>query len=108
MANFDVLSTGNTGQTFGNEATPEVNTEAIEAQQAAIASLMPSVQAILDTLDAEVAAISDIRAYMTSLGPKPSAAVLSAEYRARELFIEMIGRLKSSITNKLADVEHQS
>lgn len=104
---FDYLSTGNTGQTFGNEEVPQVVDEAIEQQRLEIAQLLPNVQAILDTIDGEVAAVSDIRAYIKTLGTRPVATEIKAEYAARELFIAMCERMKVNITNRLADVEQQ-
>jgi hypothetical protein len=102
---FDYLNTGNTGQTFGNEEVPQVVDEAIEEQRLELAQLLPSVQAILDTIDAEINAICDIRAYVKTLGARPTAADIKAEYAARELFIGMADRLKTNIANKVSDVE---
>lgn len=102
---FDFLNTGNTGVTFGNEETTDLKQELVSEQAQQAQELLPSVKAILATLDAEIAAIADIRAYMKSLGPKPSASVVTQEYRARELYIEMIERLKLNIGNKVADYE---
>ena len=105
MAIFDQLNTGMSGQTFGNEEESPVKDEAIAEQQLELQKLLPSVAAIIDTLNAEIAAVSDIRAYITSLGPKPTADAIKDEYRARELFIEMVQRLQVNIANKVADVE---
>lgn len=102
---LDQLSTGNSGQTFGNETESPVKDEAIAQQQLEVANLLPSVQAIIDTLSAEIEAVSDIRAYIKELGPKPTAAAIKDEYRARELFIAMVQRLQTNIANKVADAE---
>lgn len=104
---FDWLNTGNTGvnETFGNEEVPQVVDEAIQQQRLEAQELLPSIRAIMATLDEELAAIADIRSYMTTLGPKPSAAKLGEEYRARELYIGMIERLKLNIGNRVADYE---
>jgi len=104
---FDFLNTGNTGvvDTFGNEDVPVEVDEAIQQQRLEAQELLPSITAILATLDAEITAVSDQRSYMKSLGPKPTKTQIEDEYRARELFIDMVERLKLNIANKVADYE---
>ena len=104
---FDFLNTGNTGVTFGNEEVPAVTDELLQAQRLEAQELLPSIKVILATLDTEIAAVADLRAYMKELGPRPTAAVITAEYRARELFIDMVERLKINIANRVADHESQ-
>lgn len=101
---FDQLNTGNTGQTFGNEEVLPTNDEAIEQQNFDAAQLLPSVKQILAVIDEEVTAISDIRSYIKEL-TKADYHTITAEYRGRELYIEFLGRLKTSIANKVSDVE---
>jgi len=105
---FDQLNTGSTGITFGNEEVNPATDQALHEQDAQTAVLLPNVKAIVATLQAEIDAVADIRAYMTSLGPKPTAAAITSEYRARELYIEMIERLKINLANKVVDYENQS
>lgn len=102
---FDFLNTGNTGVTFGNEEVNAATDQALHEQDAQTAVLLPNVKAILATLQGEIDAVADIRAYMSTLGPKPSAAAITTEYRARELYIAMIDRLKINLANKVADIE---
>lgn len=104
---FDFLNTGNTGMTFGNEELNAVTDQALHEQDAQTAVLLPSIKAILLTLQAEIDAVADLRAYIKSLGPRPSAAAITSEYRARELYIEMIERLQQNVSNKVADYESQ-
>ena len=108
MANFDQLNTGNTGMTFGNEEVSVAQDEAVAEQMHEAQLLLPSVQAIIDTIDAEVSAICDIRAYLKTLGSRASAADIKAEYAARELFIGMCERLKTNIANRVSDVEQHN
>ena len=105
MNQFDFLNTGNTGVTFGNEDTPEVLDAALQQERLEIAELLPSVQGMLATIDAEIAAVSDIRAYIKTLGVRPTKAQVEAEYAARELFISMCERMRINITNRLSDLE---
>lgn len=100
----DMLHTGNSGYepTFGNEEVSDEQKEAVEKQQAEIAELMPGVEAIQEALAAEIEAVGDIRGYITSLGKKPDAQTIQDEYRARELYIELMRRLSQSIDDKVA------
>lgn len=106
-AQFDYLNTGNTGvtETFGNEDISPIVDEAIAEQRREAQELLPSIKAILATLDEEITAVADIRSYIKALGSQADWDAISSEYRARELYIEMIGRLKQSIANKVADYE---
>ncbi len=103
---FDQLTTGNANiDTFGNEGITHEVDEAIQQQRQEAQELLPSIKAILATLDEEIAAISDIRAYLKTLGTRPTKAQIEAEYAARELYITMIERLKLNIGNRVADYE---
>ena len=105
MGIFDQLSTGNSAVTFGNEEPDESQQEVVETQARELAELLPSIKSVLATIDAEIAAVSDIRAYMKTLGNRPTKAQLEQEYAARELFITMAERLKLNIANRVSDVE---
>lgn len=103
---FDMLNTGmaNT-DTFGNETITNEVDEAIQQQRLEAQELLPSIKGILATLDAEISAVCDLRAYMKQLGTRPTKAQIEAEYAARELYITMIERLKLNIGNRVADYE---
>jgi len=105
---FDQLNTGMTGvtmDTFGNETTTPAIDKAIQQQRLEAQELLPSIKGILATLDEEIVAISDMRSYIKSLGARPTKAQIEDEYRARELHIAMIERLKMNIGNRVADYE---
>ena len=109
MAQFDDLHTGNSAieSTFGNEQIPDAKDEAISEQQRELAELLPSVQHIIDACDEEIDAIADIRAYIKELGEKADWMSIQNEYRARELYIGFIQRLRDSITDKVANAENE-
>jgi hypothetical protein len=109
MGAIDYLNTGNSGivQTFGNEEVADSQIEAVEEQKREVSELLPSVKQILTVIDEEIAAVADIRAYMKLIGTRPTKAQIEQEYAARELFIGMAERLKTSIANKVADVEQE-
>lgn len=108
------LQTGNSGvsQTFGNEEVSPAQTEAIEEQRLELAELLPGVDAIKKVLDDEMDAVGDIRGYIKVLDDKAKEThipvdkdVVFAEYRGRELYIELCKRLKQSIDDKVATAE---
>lgn len=109
---IDDLYTGtNPTDTFGNEDEADVKVEAITEQQRALQELLPSVQYIRDICDDEIDAIRDIRSYAKVLGANPTAAKrdeLFVEYRARELYIEFVNRLKDNIENMVANAEAEA
>lgn len=107
MANIDALYTGNTGlsATFGNEDVSQDQEEVISEQKRQIAELMPSVAAMLQTCDDEIAAISDIRAYIKTIGNRPTKSQLEAEYAGRELAIGFIERFKQSLLAQVSNAE---
>lgn len=105
MQQFDVLSTGNAGITFGNESTSVEQDELIQEQALVTSQLLPSVKGIMAILDEEIEAISDIRSYIKTLDSHADLTDLTNEYRARELYIGMIERLKSGIANRVGDYE---
>lgn len=109
MAQFDQLSTGNNGveSTFGNEEVDATKQEAIAEQQLELSALLPNVQQIRDTLDAEIAAVSDIRSYIKDLGSNADPEAIASEYRARELYIDMITRLKIGMDDKVGIIQGQ-
>ena len=109
MPVFDSLSTGNNNvdATFGNEEADAIKQEAIAEQQLELSALLPNVQQIRDTLDAEIAAVSDIRSYIKELGSKADWDAIASEYRARELYIDMITRLKMGMDDKVGAVQEQ-
>lgn len=102
---LDDLSTGTQAieQTFGNEDESAEQKEEIAEQQKQLAELLPSVQNIIDTCDAEIEAVADMRAYMKSLGADPKENVIKDEYRARELYIGFLERLKNTIAEQVPD-----
>lgn len=103
---FDYLNTGNIGNyTFGNEELPVEVDKALQEQHLQALELLPSIKAILATLDAEIVAVSDLRAYVKQLGNRATKQDIEAEYAARELYISMVERLKLNIGNKVADYE---
>ena len=101
----DYYSSTNTSHTFGNEGQQTDAQELIEAQKAEIARLMPAAVDIKATIDEEIAAVSDLRAYIKTLGDSPSANSIQKEYRARELYIGFLERLKQAIDNKIVTAE---
>lgn len=105
MSNYDQLNTGNSGQTFGNEEQNPIIEEAIATQQLEIAQLMPQVDQIIAICEQEIATVSDIRSYITTLGDNPDALVIAAEYRARELYIQFLNNLKSGTLNQVTAVQ---
>lgn len=109
MAMFDDLHTGNSGMetTFGNEEVSETIKEAIAEQQRELADLMPNVEQLRTTLDAEIAAISDIRSYINALGDNPDWKAIRDEYHARELHIAMIQRMRAGVDAKVYDTEQE-
>jgi allophanate hydrolase subunit 1 len=104
---LDDLNTGNNGQelTFGNEEPSNEQKQAVEAQQVELRDLMPGVESIQVVLDGEIEAVGDIRSYITELGEKATAEKIHDEYRARELYIGLIKRLKQGIDDKVAMAE---
>ena len=104
---LDMLHTGNSAVDFGfgNEQVSDDQQEAINEQQQHIADLMPDVEFLREHADAEIAAISDMRSYITALGPNPSAEAIQAEYRARELYIGYLNRFKGNIDDQVAMAE---
>lgn len=104
------LATGNSALdgTFGNEFEDDIKVEAISEQQHHLQELLPNVQYVIDVLDDEIEAISDIRAYIKTLGDKPDAATIQAEYRARELYIGLMERLKTNIDDQVKIAEHEA
>lgn len=107
MANLDQLHTGNSAVdfSFGNEEVSDDQIEAINEQQRQIAELMPDVQFLRDHADAEIAAVSDMRSYITALGDNPNAEAIQAEYRARELYIQYLQRFKGNLADQVALAE---
>lgn len=100
MAEPDQLYTGTVPSTFGNEDEPEAKVEAMTEQARMIEELMPSVQWVRDNIDDEIDAVSDLRAYIKTLGDNPASVALMAEYRARELYIGYLTRLKEHVSQK--------
>lgn len=104
------LATGNSAlsPTFGNEDVQEIKEEAISEQRQVLAELLPGVKYIEDACEAEIAAISDIRAYIKSLGGNARGEAIQDEYRARELYIGFLNRLKTDISDKVSMAEQEA
>lgn len=98
--NDEDLAIGITTGVFDNEIVDEQQDEKAEKQAKESKKLLPNLQMVLDTLDEEIAVISDVRSYMSMNLEKVNGDDIKAEFRARELYVNLITSLKASLVSK--------
>jgi hypothetical protein len=98
----DMPFTGGSSAAFVNDELNKPAEKVKEDAKRQRNELLPVAADILQFIQSEKTAIADIRAYMKELGSKPSAAKISEEYRARELYIGYLGRFEQWMINRLS------
>jgi hypothetical protein len=101
MEDTNMYTGASSGTVFGNEEQPAEVKEMREEEDKRLQELLPSLEIIFEFVNNEKQAIVDIRAYMKTLGEKPSASAIQDEYRARELYIGFLDRFQINVQNQL-------
>lgn len=92
---------GGSSAAFINDVPNKTADVLKKAQRQQRSDLLPVADDIFMFLNEERDAIKDIRAYIKTLGDSPNKEKLMAEYRARELYMNYLGRFELWMVNRL-------
>ena len=98
----EIPYSGGSSAAFVNDELNKPAEEEKKKQRQQRSDLLPVAKDIFTFLNEETAALADIRAYIHTLGEKPNAEELIAEYRARELYVNYLKRFELWMVNRLS------
>jgi hypothetical protein len=109
MNNDSDLATGmGSPETFGNENLDDETQQAVEAERAEIAKMLPTAQKEIDRLNAEITAANSLTDFADSLGVMPTDLPedqLRVKLEARFAYINLLVNRKLEILDGLDHVE---